>query len=112
MAGESIRDGFVAEFGEDEALRLEAAANGHESPKNKGSDPFKWVLVICIGYQCMELDKYRQHHGIKASWENLRQWIIDNAKLGTHDGDYDPVTALSGGYNEFVKDYTTEHDQT
>lgn len=100
------RDRFVEQFGEDEALKLEAAANEHRdgaNDKNRGSDPFKWVLLICIGYDCMAVPSFRKHHNITTSWKELRQWIINNAELGSHDGDYDGLSALSGAYNEFVK---------
>lgn len=102
----SIRELFAKEFGEREADRIEASAEGHANgtnSENRGDDPFKWALLICIGFECMSKDKYREHHGIKTPWNELRQWIIDHADLASHNGDCDYLCALSGGYDEFVK---------
>jgi hypothetical protein len=101
----SIRDAFVARFGEDEAIRIEGAAEGHANGINNervGSDPFKWALLICIGYECMSKDSYREHHGIEAPWADLKAWIIEHADLASHDGDCDYLCMWAGGYDEFV----------
>ena len=104
MAG-SVRTKFVKRFGEKEAALIEAAAEGHGNGvnnTNRGSDPFKWALLICIGYECMSKDAYRCHHRITTPWVDLKQWIIDHAELGSHDGDSDYLTLFCGGYNEFI----------
>lgn len=44
---------------------------------NPGSDFFKWALCICIGYECMEKEDYRNHHGTVTPWEDLKKWIIN-----------------------------------
>lgn len=101
----SIRKAFVKKFGEDQAKAIEAAAQGHANGVNdgsRGSDPFKWALLIAIGYQCIELDDYRSYHGITAPWAEVKQWMIDHAKLDEHDGDVDYLTAFSGGYDEYM----------
>ena len=106
----TIRDAFVSAFGGDDARKLEIAALEHENHDNKGSDPFKWTLLICLGYQCMEVDRYRKHHGIETPpWADLRQWIIDHADLGTHDGDFDYIGAYAGAYNDFIKPKAETH---
>lgn len=101
----SIRAAFAERFGEDQAEAIEAAAISHGNginDTNVGSDPFKWALLIAIGYQCMELDDYRAHHGITAPWADLKPWIIEHADLASHDGDCDYLAAFVGTYNEFV----------
>jgi hypothetical protein len=101
----SIREQFIRVFGEEQADRIETAAREHgngTNDANLGSDPFKWALCICIGYQCMEVDRYRDHHGITAPWEDLKAWMVEHADLGTHDGDVDYLTAACGGYGEFI----------
>ncbi len=103
----SIRDNFVARFGEEEARRLEWAAAEHSNginDQNKGLDTFKWVLLICIGYGCFQKDRFRKYHGIVAPYEDLRYWIKHNADLGSHDGDYDYFGLLMGTYNEYMKE--------
>lgn len=99
-----IRDEFVKMFGEKEALALESAAEEHKNGvhDNPGSDPFKWVLLICIGYQCFEVEGYREYHGIVASFESIKQWVKDNAELDSHDGDSDFISLVAGVYNEYV----------
>ncbi len=101
----SVRDAFVAKFGEADASAIEAAADGHSNginSENKGSDPFKWALLICIGYECMSKDGYREHRGITTPWADLKPWIIEHGELATHDGDSDYLSLLAGTYNEFV----------
>ena len=101
----TIRDQFVQSFSESEAAHIEAAATEHGNSindTNKGSDPFKWALLICIGYQCMELDSYREYHNITTPWSVLKQWIKTNADLGSHDGDCDYISLIAGVYNEYT----------
>lgn len=105
----SVRDSFVARFGEDQAARFEDAANGHvgdllaiQIGDERGSDPFKWVLLQVISFQCAEVESYRRHHSITAPWEEVKAWIKSEAKLGQHDGAYDAVGLMSGCYSEFL----------
>jgi hypothetical protein len=99
----NIRNKFVEAFGEEEAERIEAAADSHANESNSqrvGSDPFKWALLICIGYNC--LDKFATYHGIKTPWQTLKPWIIKNAELSSHNGDFDHLAMLAGTYDEFL----------
>ena len=101
----SVRESFVTRFGEDEALRFESAANGHANginSANTGSDNFKWVIAIVIGYQCAEVDGYRKHHGITSPWDEVKAWIKSDASLGSHDGDVDYLSVMAGIYNEYT----------
>ena len=99
----SIRIEFIERFGEVEAMNIEKAANEHQSSGDKGSDPFKWALLICIGYQCMELEGYREGHNIETPWDELKRWIKDYANLDSHTGDCDYLALLAGTYSEFFK---------
>ncbi len=107
MKYKTIRTEFVKQFSENLADKLESAANEHQNginSSNKGSDRFKWVLLLCIGYQCFEKDSYREHHGIKgeAGYEEIKQWIKDYADLASHDGDCDFLSLITGVYNEYT----------
>lgn len=107
MAGEmaSIRAAFADRFGKDQATAIYAAAVGHGNginDKNKGDDPFKWALLVCIGYECMSKDRYREHHGITAPWPELEAWIIEHGDLASHTGDCDYLALFSGAYDKFV----------
>lgn len=100
----SIRIAFVKQFGEEEAKNIELAASGHDNevhPK-RGSDAFKWAICICIGSQCFEIDRYREGHGIKASFGDLKRWIIEEAHLDSHDGDVDFLGLAAGAYNSYM----------
>jgi hypothetical protein len=101
---ESIRNEFIKTFGLEETEAIENAAEGHKNGihDKKGTDPFKWALLICIGHECMMIDSYRKYHGIKHPWEEIKSWIKNNAHLETHDGDYDFLAALCGKYNEYM----------
>lgn len=100
----TIRDEFVARFGESNAAAIEAAAESHKNGihDRPGSDPFRWALVIAIGYQCMEEPNYREHHGITAPWSRLRPWIKQHGNLKEHDGDSDFLGLFAGVYNYYV----------
>lgn len=100
----SVRDAFVARFGEDQAVAIEAAAEEHKNGihDDPGSDYFRWALVIALGYECMSLDSYREYHGITAPWPELNEWIKDNGRLAEHDGDSDYLSLFTGTYDEYV----------
>lgn len=100
----TVRQAFVESFGELQAIAVEAAANEHKNGVHDrpGSDPFRWALVIAIGYECMEVDSYRKHHGITVPWRRLRPWIKKHGDLKNHDGDSDYISLFSGAYNYFV----------
>ncbi len=101
---------FIKDWGEELAEKVWRAANSHANEvnsKNKGSDPFKWALLICIGYQCLKKPEYRKYHGIeRLNWRKMKKWIKDNAELSTHDGDVDYLTLFAGGYNYFINKET------
>jgi len=100
-----LREKFVARFGEDDAKAIEAAADRHVlkdgADARTGSDPFRWALVICIGYQCMEIEGYRKEHNIVSEWIDLQDWIIRNAELKDHDGGFDAISMFAGTYNVY-----------
>jgi hypothetical protein len=103
----SVKAKFAERFGEAAADAVVTAAeyhdNGINSQRGKGSDPFKWALLIAISYECCEKDSYREwHHTDFAPWAEIRQWIIDNADLATHDGDFDYLAMFAGAYDEFM----------
>lgn len=103
----SIRNKFIKDFSEDEAVALEAAAERHGNGvnnENTGSDKFKWVLLIVIGHQCVELKNYAEFHDIKTSWDKLKPWIKKNASLESRDGDLDYISLAAGIYDEYVKE--------
>lgn len=100
----SVRESFVRQFGEEDAVSIEKAAREHKNGVHDktGTDPFKWAILICIGYQCFEYESYRKHHGIKASFLDIKRWCIEEADLGSHDGDCDYISLMTGAYNDFV----------
>ena len=103
MAG--VRDHFVSTFGADAAEKIEAAANYHANgvnSKKKGDDPFKWALLICIGYDCCSKERFRQYHGISTPWEEIKGWIKEHGCLASHNGDCDYLALFGGAYNEFM----------
>lgn len=96
----TVREPFVAEFGESVAKAIETAAAEHDRGENKGSDPFKWAIAITIGWEC--LSKYRECHRIDAPSDRLAQWVRDHGDLGSYDGDIDYLALFAGIYNDFL----------
>lgn len=104
----TIKTRFIKDFGEELAGKVEECAVGHSNEvnsRNKGEDPFKWALLICIGYECLSKTNYREYHHIplKPSWKVIKSWIKKYGELGTHTGDLDYLALFGGAYNEFVK---------
>jgi hypothetical protein len=103
-----MRARFVERFGEEAAAIVEAAANGHSNginSENTGSDPFRWALLICIGYECMSVDRYRQYHDFTPAWADVDAWMKEPEQreaFREHDGDSDYLALFSGAYNEYV----------
>jgi hypothetical protein len=103
----SLREKFVARFGEDNAAAVEAAGRGHAEELirpdgiDQGSDPFRTWVVFCIGFEC--LTKYRVDHGITADSEDLRRFVREEADLRHHDGDFDALGLLVGAYEDWME---------
>lgn len=99
-----IRGKFVERFGEDDAKAIEAAAEQHSNGSNserKGSDAFRWALLIAIGWEC--ISRFRGDHGIKLDTEELREWCKDHADFGSHNGDCDYLSLMSGEYENWMR---------
>ena len=98
----SIRAAFVDRFGEDNATAIEAAANEHKNGvhDSPGSDPFKWALLIAIGYECVT--RYADYHHVTADQDELREWCLEHADLASHDGDCDFLAMIVGAYAGWV----------
>lgn len=106
-----VRALFVERFGESQALVIEIAAESHANgvnSENRGDDHFKWALLICIGFDCMLEESFRDHHGITVPWTELKPWIISFAELGSHKGDVDYLAMLAGYYDDFIQKGTVQ----
>jgi hypothetical protein len=104
---DSIRADFVTYFGEHNAQCIEQAAEGHKNGihDNPGSDPFKWAVLICIGYQCVENEDYNRYHGFyDLDMESFGSWCRRNALLHTHDGDVDYLSLFAGVYDYYMQE--------
>jgi len=98
-----LRESFVERFGESDAAAIEAAANQHKNGIHDrvGSDPFRWALLICIGFECMT--RFAKEHGITTPFEKIDAWMMEHtADFAAHDGDTDFITLFVGGYNKYV----------
>ena len=108
----SVRDSFVKKFGEAEASKFEVAAESHKNGihDKQGSDPFKWVILICIGSECFTNPRYRAYHGITADAEEVRQWCLQHGDLASHDGDCDFLALCANAYEPYLVLPTTEQE--
>jgi hypothetical protein len=100
---------FAAEFGEEAASKILAAAIEHNNDVhgNAGSDVFRWALCITIGFECWSVSKYAEYHGIEVDPGGVRDWIKEHAELSEHDGDVDYLAAMAGVYDEYVAGATS-----
>jgi len=102
----TIRTRFVKDFDEQTAVAIEQAAAYHSDAfypnQNKGSDPFRWALLMCIGFECMKIEQYRSYHGITPPWQKLNAWIIKYGNFAKHDGGCDTLAALAGAYQDYI----------
>lgn len=111
MTDPGIRRLFVKKFGEAQAKAVEAAAESHANgvnSKNRGGDEFKWALIICLGFECLSRDAFREYHGIESSWEELDSWIIAFGDLGSHTGDVNYLSMLTGEYDKYLEKETKQ----
>ena len=79
----SVRTSFVEHFGEDQANNIMLAAETHKNGIHDkyGSDPFKWAICICIGYECLK--RFAEFHNIIVPYNKLKEWILNCGELGT-----------------------------
>ena len=100
----STKDSFIAQFGAEEAERIMCAAEMHMNGihDEAGTDVFRWAILICIGYECMEIEHYRNYHNITTPWQELKEWIKTYANITSHDGDVDYLAFAAGAYDEFL----------
>ena len=104
----SLYEAFAKKFGKSEADAIVAAAEEHANAANstnRCSDPFKWALLIVIGYDCVHNRDYAKHHGITVSADEFDEWVTRCADLGSHDGTFDYLAAIAGKYNKYVGEF-------
>lgn len=112
-----VRESFVARFGEEEAVKIEDAAQSHyasdaaasldmlfPSPHgndNFGSSPFRYWFLLAIGSECVT--RFSGDHGIAVAEQELRDWALHDGKLGEHDGDVpDYLGLIVGAYEGWI----------
>ena len=96
---------FAERFGEEEADRILMAAEQHANginDRNRGSDFFKWALLITIGYECWSSPDSYDYHAFTSAPEDIKAWIKEHGEIDTHDGDFDYLALFVGKYNEYV----------
>ena len=103
----SVREHFVATFGESAAAAIEKAGFGHRDKRDDslkdrglGSDPFKCALVFVIGYGCVS--RFAEDHGISIEPAAFKSWVREHGELASHDGDMDYISVFTGAYNDYV----------
>jgi hypothetical protein len=101
----SVRESFVEHFGEDQARAIEAACAEHKaesihSKDDEGNDPFKYAVLMCIGYGCI---KYGKSHGITVSPADFKSWCLEHGDLASYKGPIpDYISFFGGVYNEYL----------
>ncbi len=104
----TTREKFVARFGEDNAWRAEMACESHiginpgHANDDRGPDPFQYVLLGVIGWEC--ISRFAEQHGFQdITAEEFRQWCLAEADLANYEGDVPDLLAMASGiYLDFV----------
>jgi hypothetical protein len=101
----TMREEFVQAFGEEAAKGVEKAARMHVGARaSSGSDTFRSALHFALGYQCIEVDEYREHHGLTLSYPEVQAWILARrAWFLEHDGALDTLAIMAGSAFEFLR---------
>lgn len=110
MSTDTIRQSFVDQFGEDDAQKIEAAANVHlgvdvpgvHDGDDRGTSEFRYLFLGAIGWECVS--RFREDHGIEATTEDMRKWALEHGQLGEHEGtppDY--LALLAGAYQGWLQ---------
>jgi hypothetical protein len=109
------RAAFAEKFGEDNTARIEAAAADHRDPcamgdeRGKGSDDFRWALLVALSYDCMT--KFAESHGFTPEWAAVDAWMKEPAQrewFAAHDGDVDFLGVFLGIYTPYMPEKAEE----
>jgi len=88
--------------GRDELTQLVLVMGGVEDTStDEGDDPFGWAVNIALSYQCMEVARYREHHGFTMPWDNLLAWCRDH-RDGLMAANKDDLADKAGSYAELL----------
>ena len=101
----SVRQSYVEHFGEEQASAIERAAEEHKnqvSGTERGSDQFKWAILMAIGFECPTRKEFREYHGITVPVAEFKAWCKEHGQLDTHEGCPDYISLFCGTYNEYM----------
>jgi hypothetical protein len=121
----SVRESFVAHFGEEPALRIEEASLMHiteiasiHTKDTWGNDPFQYHFLNAIAREC--LTRYKDFHGITPDSEEMRLWCVAEGRLHEYEGEFpDYIALMIGVYLHWINweqagteppEYWGEHD--
>ncbi len=95
---------FAEKFDKTNALKIVYAAEEHEPltyASCRGNDPFKWALLMCIAFQCIEVPEYADYHGFTFDLVEVRKWIKENVDFSDYDGDLGPLSLAAGVFAQY-----------
>ena len=100
---------FIEDFGIEAWEKLKDACryhieSGHINKVFTGN--FMQVILITLGFQCVEVVRYRKFHKIPFSWKKFKEWLIKHkkeiAKCKATENDIDFLALFAGTY-DFLK---------
>ena len=104
LTEKELEQDFIKEFGEEELKKLKKAAEEHLAVSiNEYNGRFIQAVLFTIGFQCIEVERYRKYHNFKITWDQYKSWLLKHKnsirkiEVGADDIDY--LTLLDGGYN-------------
>ena len=101
-----VRASFVAQFDKVEARLIERAAQEHKDGIGviacQGDSPFQWALTVVIGFNCVNNETFRRHHGITLDPEEFSSWCRHHAQLRSFTDGGDTLGMSGSDYQRYL----------
>ena len=97
---------FIKDFGKNAYEKLKESCryhieSGHIDREYRGN--FMQVILITLGFQCVEVEEHRKFHEIPFEWKTFREWLLRHkdeiANCKVSDNDIDFLALFSGAYD-------------
>ena len=104
LTEKELEQDFIKEFGEEELKKLKKAAEEHLAVSiNEYNGRFIQAVLFTIGFQCIEVERYRKYHNFKITWDQYKSWLMKHREsiinLEISLDDMDILSYVAGDYD-------------